>query len=134
MNNNIEEARVNFENAKLLSIAKFKVPTRYLYTDGKYTLYNNRKIGEILDNGCISDQKPIDYHFAPTLQTVIEWIRVNFNIHIYSFPIYNNYAVNGVKISGYCYHIDRDFLDTEYETPQEALQAALLYTLQNLIK
>ena len=74
----------------------------------------------------------------PTYATAVEWIRVNFNYHITVvvgrkgyFYVYWIDSVNGEPVYVGPYHEGGVILYTE---PQQAYEAALLYTLKNLIK
>ena len=147
MINNIQESYCSFEVSKLLKEKEFKVETKSCYTMYLKTKKSDNpsfrmKKGELtvdinyIINNATGDFSNENYYQCarPTHALAIEWIRVNFNIHIYSFPIYINKAIGLSELSGYCFYANRDYIDTEYKTPQEATEAAILYTLQNLIK
>ena len=70
---------------------------------------------------------------APTHALAIEWIRVNFGIGIAISP------KRGFEFKWYVYFYNGKELLGEikfafFNSPQEATEAALLYTLKNLIK
>lgn len=76
--------------------------------------------------------KSVNGVFQITQSVAIEWIRVNFNHDIESRGVryagddkssYYQPYVNGASV----------LYRERYKTPQEATEAALLYTLQNLI-
>lgn len=111
MNNNITEDYVSFEVAKLLKEKGFE----WYSTEGVW-----------------QDGIP-----CPTQALAIKWIRLNFGIHI-SFLLRHE-----DKIS-YDFYIEKIEITNEYKTigpeeffyyesPEEAADAALLYTLKHLI-
>lgn len=106
MNNNIQEAYCSFEVSKLLKEKGFDVKQlRTYHREGETVL-------------------------CPTHALAIEWIRVNFGIHI------NSVWLASAK---FCGEITKVKSNMElhavrgYDLPQEATEAALLYTLKNLI-
>ena len=140
MNNNITEDYCSFEVSKLLKEKGLK-----LNLSGKYVFNHNgkwpwQKEGEFLDlndhldetccpNHGVPDSKLID---APTHSLAIKWIRENFGIHITE--------INESNITDGFYQcrisIKRritSFFEGKKST-FEATEAALLHTLQNLIK
>lgn len=158
MNNNIKESLCSFEVSKLLKEKGFKVPTLcYYFEDGEFR--QNKLIEttgmdygseftieyqEFLENwnnnwltkkngdrcfGCKKSNEYFETYSSPTHTLAIEWLRVNYNIHIYSFPIYISKAIGLSELIGYCFHANKHYLDKEFKTPQEAVEAALLYTL-----
>jgi len=110
INNNIEEQRVGFDNAKLLKEKGFEVPTdRYYRSDGVLVSKFEDSLGcereyqfnsdDFLDNwnkpkwvigkdggmcfGCKLDNvKYFEAFSIPTKQLAIDWIRINFNVDI----------------------------------------------------
>lgn len=147
INDKIEENYCSFEVAKLLKEKGFGVKTRFFYY-----LNDNRKwhkdgdIGEGFDDEYWGNNTNLNWNQGtlpfkpfseavsrPTHSIAIKWIAVNFGIHIYSFPVYESKAIGLTKLTGYCFHINKDFLEEEFKTPYEATEAALLHTLKNLI-
>ena len=147
MNNNIEEAEINFTNAKLLFEKGFDVKCSHRYNylgilekfplpfDVDYkNLYNYQTRG----NGQI--------YLAPNIQTAVEWIYVNFGIWI-SVELTDNsrdYYFQPIITTSKDRELhDEDMIDQaktickykewQYNTPQEAYQAVIEYTLLNLI-
>lgn len=83
----------------------------------------------------------VDHYFAPTHDIATKWIRENFGIHIYAE--YNsgskkweenikdlNSFENTIKIQEEFY---KKVGEVDYDKPEEAVDAVLLYTLKNLI-
>ena len=160
INNDIVEARVGFPNAKLLKEKGFSVPT-----ESSYTLYlkTNKsdnpsfrtKKGELeISSGYTINNHPSDLsnknyvkYSRPTQQVVIDWIRLNFDIHI---SILSKKSLDWQSV----YHIELDFIypkedidiDTpdakyyklpnsfknEFNTPEEAKEAAINYVLPHV--
>lgn len=120
MNNDIQEDYCSFEVSKLLKEKGFTIKC-----DSWYDKEGNSNAEELL--GLILDK--------PTHSLAIKWIRENFGIHIYTAAVTNQYYYkiqiisalgnSEQKIKGYS-----GFCNTS----EEATEAALLYTLQNLIK
>jgi len=123
MNNNITEDYVSFEVAKLLKEKGFSAYCTSLYTEeGKQNDVGNY-------NGT-DDDKYISYS-RPTHALAIKWIRENFNWNIetgyrnshkdYSstiYPMFPNTQVHRTE---------------RFKTSEDSVEAALLYTLKNLI-
>lgn len=135
MNNNTQEARVNYTNAKLLKLKCFEQKEMPSYLEVPFEQTNvfktnpsNVKIGDLI--GYYVPNKTVN---APTQSLVIEWIRVNFGIVISLEMIdiqSNKYRCKIVSAKGKFNIYNKDFLICK--TPQEAIDAALLYTLQYL--
>lgn len=137
INNNIFEHYCSKEVSKLLKEKGFKVPV--------LTYYDKC---EIVSSNITSVFNAIDYnndylcYSRPTHSVAIEWIRVNFGIWIQgAFPLSKRkweWIIFDLKekIKGQnCY---KNIMSLNYEphyfdTPYEATEAALLYTLKNLI-
>lgn len=148
----ITEDYVSFKIAVLLKEKGFdeKSLTKYWIKNDKYKVYDedgfiNRKEehapGEMIfatsdlwySNDC--DENAI---WAPTLQIAMKWLREVHNIHISVQPDYPNKT--NYKLS-WCWSVDmlhKDCFECEkhqsyINTYEEAVEAALLYTLKNLI-
>lgn len=128
INNNIEEPVCSLKVSQLLKEKGFNVPTSQFYkNDG--LIDPKRFIGLFYKN---SDFAENTFIAAPTHSVAVEWIRVNFWVDI---------TANGVRYAGddkasyYSVNVNgNSVLYTErFDTPQEAIEAALLYTLTNLI-
>ena len=77
MNNKIEPIYVSFEQAKWLADKKFLVHTKYGYT--KNGLLERPYYGETYIN---SDFENSLTYSAPEQWQVVEWLRVNHNVHV----------------------------------------------------
>ena len=133
MNNNIKETYCTFEISKLLKEKGFECKTYYGY-DSK---------GLIVQHSTFLSYSPgepeifaEDYlqswlYQMPTQAVAIEWVRVNYNLHIYS-----NY-LDDILLYGFTIlnikNNEEMYEKFKFNTPQEALEAGLLYTLKNLI-
>ena len=131
--NNLNEDYCSIEVSKLLKDKKCCVLTeRFYYSDSKI----NAK-GKFYND----ENKRDGFYNSPTHALAIKWIRENFGIHIYT---------HGCGMGFYCYVLQRadgvknSIIKSSYGGPKEidgmfsyveqAIEAALLYTLQNLIK
>lgn len=122
----IEEAYCSFEIAKLLKEKGF----------GEYCYMHYEEDG----SQYISDEEPGDCISAPTHQMTMRWLR---EVHHYYIQVMlDSWALGGH--SGYYIIIQRTDNDFEmmlqdavdevfYQTYEEAVEAALKYTLENLI-
>jgi hypothetical protein len=124
INNNIQETLVSFEIAKLLKEAGFDVPCQKWYSNEGSCYYENEF------NNC-RGSVPSFYCEAPTQQLAIDWIRINFGIHIQDM-IYRRNPDDFLFVV--YYNKTEKYFSEPFDTPEEAKEAALLYTLQNLIK
>lgn len=137
LNNNIEETYVSFEVAKLLKQKGFDVNNTLTYygndsSDATGTLYQKPGAGAYT----FESLKGV---LAPTQSIALEWLRVNFNIILESMLF-----THALKDSlSYRWRIwirpeagkncSNKIAEAYFKTPQEALEAGLLYTLKNLI-
>jgi hypothetical protein len=122
INNNIQEPICSFEVSELLKEKGFDVPCFNVYEKDGTPLFDSFR--EVIKNSEISNT----FITAPTHSIALEWIRVNFDINIESHVVgekgYFSYTVyiNGAKK-----------LKERYSTPQEAIDAALLHVLKEII-
>ncbi len=117
INNNIQEPICSIELVKLLHGKGFDVK-------------ENCTCGGFPECICEHTRSRPNYIYRPTHALVIEWIRVNFGIHIYT-PVKDNLTE---YFGRYAY--SEGILNTtyeRYETPKEATEAVLLYVVQNII-
>jgi len=137
INNNIQEQYCSFEVSKLLKDYGF---------DGK----SNSEMGFKLD-GQVSYDILVDVMngngiYSPTHEIAIEWVRINHGVWIsvdwmtrtkpYNSGFICHLRGTNNKINQDNFLVVNDTLEPGYEvfnTPQEANEAALLYTLNNLI-
>lgn len=139
MNNNIRESYCSFEVGKLLKEKGFNV-------DFCETYYNINN-GIFLRDRHWSTLDDIDQIIAPTYSIAIEWIKVNFDYWITISPTVIQYNETEDKLKWHFSirslesflknsRIKNTAIDnsTYYGCPEDATEAAILYTLQNLIK
>ena len=125
--NDINENYCSFEVSKLLKEKRFEQLTQKAFIeDGTEYQFETTPQNYNDENGRFYKTSS-----RPTLSLAIEWIRVNYKIWIdiqstVKFKYYV-YLIRGKKIE--------DFYNLIYfKTPQEATEAGLLYTLQNLLQ
>lgn len=126
----ITEAYVSFEVAKLLKEKGFDEPTWTRYEDDNEVIFGDKYDWNNSPMGQIS---------APTHQMAVAWLREEKNILIYVYPVIdlpvkNNYTFywrwDGKKKRHDAPHIGDKH---NYESPEQATEAALKYSLENLI-
>lgn len=140
MNNNIGEDRCSFEVSKLLKEKSFSVPV-----NSYYRISGDIRFGAATHYDWNHPKDQDDYYIScPTHALAIKWIRENFGIHIKIdwFPTEENlidwdYSIQkiGVDIDekGNSQYL-RDYdPESSFSSPEEATEAALLYTLTKLI-
>ena len=132
INNNIQEVYCSFEVSKLLKEKGFNVlcPQGYDTNDLEYQRFG---LPKGIQFGICSNTKESSV-VASTHALAIEWIRVNFGIWI--SIIQNEYEDKFQytlvkKENNSWYIVDNGKL---FNTPQQATEAALLFTLQNIIQ
>ena len=120
INNNIQEAYCSFEVSKLLKEKGFDCYTTTWHQRG------NGIVGDVVGRSDRYNSKGEAYTSHPTQALALEWLRINFEVIItlYLTPIKK---FCGLVIS------DKQYYTQEFKTPQEAIGAALLYVLKNLI-
>jgi len=127
---------VNFEIAKLLKEKGFDIPAFYYYE-------NEKLVEPYLENGSSTDfdfrvdLSDLQEHFnkwskrisAPTIAEVVMWLYEKHGIWIY--------IKQGYKWEWYietvANHPELKYYDGLEDSPTEAYEAAILYTLNNLI-
>lgn len=122
INNNIQESYCSFEVSKLLKEKGMNIWSYAGWTDGKLATAFRSKI---------------DLH-RPTHALAIEWIRLNFDIHL-SIDVgingfYAHYKIS--PIGNIHSNVKQGWVNDEsnpYSTPKEATETGLLYILTNLI-
>jgi len=131
LNNNIEEQKVGFDNAKLLKEKGFDVKTHYwFHRDTKKLEYNNL---------LFSMNNLTENYSAPTQQVAIDWIKINFGIQIfldYTFCVGLYYGTKIMSPNGNVDEIWTKSVDKVIDgsnTPEEAKEAAINYVLTKLI-
>lgn len=137
----IEEAYVSFETAKLLKKKGFDETCYacYEYFSSSVTMYSGWPFeykGEVVHNSK-------DRIKCPTQQMTMRWLRKVHGIHVQAFcPVIDvDCDITGVKYNAVisnlrncCISFDTPIEDVEYDTYEEAVEAAIKYCLENLIK
>lgn len=140
INNNIEETYCSFEVSKLLKEKGFEVPCTQRYwislmdSAPKINLQLECKKWNYNDY----DDSSTEYLSAPTHAIALKWIQINFNMPIF---VVGTHDINKFHI-GYLNTNDNywNLIKNEYNSPnyfnspEEAIESALLYCLKNLIK
>lgn len=127
INNEIAESYCSFGVSKLLKEKGFDC---LKIGEGEY--FGVHSDGRIHDNG----DECCEYHIKkPTHALAIEWLRVNFGIWIYLNILVNvsNYNHREVFSPAVVKGLGLEMKFECFDSPQEATEAALLYTLKNLI-
>lgn len=127
INNKIQEAYCSFEVSKLLKEKVFGIHVFSYYKNEGKAKFNIFPHYEQEPDNWNADSY-IDTYSIPTHALAIEWIRVNFGIWITVGYLGDGYNCTIQNKKGYTKKAMGNF-----KTPQEATEAALLYTLQNLI-
>lgn len=126
----ITEDYVNFETAKLLKEKGFDECPLFRYDD----------CGQLWVQG--GYDKTTNWHFpAPTLQMVMKWLREVYNKHCHvSFDYVLGWYVQIVDTKETAYIYDDEEMkiyhpeqDCGFNSYEEACEAAIRYTLENLI-
>lgn len=136
MNNNITEDYCSFEVSKLLKEKGFDIPCYKAFLYRIALTGNDEIIGDItvIKNATkFSDSTTIKY-WRPTHALAIKWIRENFQLEVESTCI----RLNNSRRKAYQYIIISDNYNNftqqgNFDKPEEATEAALLYTLKHLI-
>ena len=134
MNNNIQEQLVSFETAKLLKEKGARLKSNYNHNCNETEFYH-KLTGDIK---LYSYFNTFDNMVSvPTQQLAIDWIRVNFNLHIGCW--FNGNITESINLL-FCYDIKKiqstpNLIknQTGFNTPEEAKEAAIQYCLNNLI-
>ena len=127
----IEEAYVSFEIARLLKEKGFNEGCNsYFISDNEIALISVRR--DFNDYGV--------YLSAPTQQMAMRWLREKYNISIEINTFWNGSDDEPYKFSKYTYGFRVDtpnFTDryrkSEFDTYEQAAEAAIRYSLKNLI-
>jgi len=125
INNEVFEDYVSFQVAKLLKDKGYDV-------DGD--CYFTPEGVEMAHFGIPERNSTYSYGETtqPTHSLAIKWIRENFGLHIYSRNFtdlkFRSYIINKEG------EMEYSLTENPFNSSEEATEAALLYTLQNLIK
>lgn len=131
MNNNIEEDRCSFEVSKLLKEKSFSVSV-----NSYYRISGDIRFGAATHYDWNHPKDQDDYYIScPTHALAIKWIRENFGIHIMvdrSPRSKNRFDWFYLIKSGDGFNTQPIF-SGYFDQLSEATEAAILYTLKNLI-
>lgn len=156
LNNNIQEDYCSFEVSKLLKEKGLFLNNYFIFRvtkdSGKYPWQKEGSLlneHEHLDETCSPNHgvPGINLIQCPTHALAIKWIRENFGIHIYPTQVFahNESREDYLQSKGFTPWITvtkNNILQEKetppcmvikYNSPEEAVEAALLYTLNNLI-
>ena len=120
----ITEDYVSFEVAKLLKEKGFNEPIWTRYEDDNEVIFGDKYNW---------NNSPMGHTSAPTHQMAKKWLREEHNLYVEIFVTWRD------KIPHYQWRINNlitqdTIVDTPcLEKPEEAVEAALKYTLENLI-
>ena len=117
---------VNFELAKLLSKKGYNEPTLDAY------VYRGIEHQDSSYKGILTKNKLICDISAPTIADVVMWLYEKHGIWIYTVRDYDipkfNYAIQQPNVYSVLTHTHNDF-----NSPTEAYENAIEYTLKNLM-
>lgn len=122
----IKEDHVSFEIAKLLKEKGFDEICRAAYTnDGKFITHHNYY------SQCKNE------YVAPTHQMAIKWLRMEHNILLFPLPAQENGKLVYI-VEVWTWNEKESIYECAYapmprKEPEQAVEAALKYTLENLI-
>ena len=124
----IKEDYVSFEAAKLLKEKGFDEPCFYYYKD-KVLIFSHSLKGR--------NSYQTDTCSAPTLQMAMKWLREVHNIHIVIHPYTemegHNWSFIFDTFAYGCWQELGIYITDSWNTYEEAVEAALKYSLENLI-
>lgn len=115
---------VSFEIAKLLKDKGFDEITNYNYSEVYCYIVNI--------NGLKHSDGNNRFVSAPTIAEVVMWLYEKYNIWISVLQMLNN----GERVTWYASYYEKgvgEDIDVYYNSPTEAYEAAIEYTLKNLI-
>ena len=129
----ITEDYVSFATAQLLKEKGFDGKD----TEDCFAFYKeNGEIGFLQTFGDIADYNPENPVIAPTHQMAMKWLREAHKWSIQVFPVFDTlkwcYDIYKLKIQKYQSRPDL-LSNVDYDTYEEACEAALIYCLENLI-
>lgn len=130
----ITEDYVSFATAQLLKEKGFDGKD----TEDCFAFYKeNGEIGFPQTFGDIADYNPENSVLCPTLQMAMKWLREAHKWSVQVFPVFDTlkwcYDIYELKIQKYQSRPDL-LSNVDYDTYEEACEAALKYCLKNLIK
>lgn len=129
MNKDIQEDYVSFEVAKLLKEKGFDIDN-CKYWNCSYMTGSTTTTLSRFKNEHINSVK------APTQALVIKWLRIKHNIIVETLIFDKGFLEKDKFCFQWRVYNNTEEWETEmveFHTPEEATEAAILYTLQNLI-
>ena len=131
INNNIKEPICSFEVSNLLKEKGFDVLSTAFYHKTKKELVDPKSYADLAINKN-SDFSTASFITAPTQSVAVEWIRVNFGIDIECRAVR---YVGREKTSYYSANVNGSVVlfQKRFDTPSEAIDAALLHVLKEII-
>ena len=144
INNNVEEPYCSYEISQLLREKGFNCRTSVFYNYKKQlSRYFNPDIdwNDVSTQGLLNSKITLpNIVCAPTHALAIEWIKINFNLNIWvdcnkeGLWIWTiNFINDGDYMQSDDWLLELEDLPDNFRTSQEAIEAALLHTLKNLI-
>jgi len=145
INNNIEEARVGFPNAKLLKEKGFDCVNPPIFYVPK-TIHTGSHMYDKNGNTCLEPMPTISidkgYYYSPTQQVALDWILENFDLLISVIPdndsqhklLLRKYTVviwrfsNGLNVQPNILRLDGTNI-SYFNKPEEAKEAAIGWVL-----
>lgn len=124
----IQEAYCSYEIAKLLKEKGFNEPCFYYYKD-KVLMFSPILKGR--------NSYQTDTYSAPTHQMAMKWLRIEHNILLFLLPAQENgKLVYLVKV--WTWNEEEGIYESTYapmprKEPEQAIEAALKYSLKNLV-
>lgn len=133
--NNITEDYCSFEVSKLLKEKGFQVPTVFYFRITGDHMFPQPNPFNHNDDSKNETASGMTFVSAPTHAIAIKWILKNYGISISVDNLIDNkfyFSYRDTKSKDYASRTG--CAENGYDTSEEATEAALLYTLQNLIK
>jgi hypothetical protein len=133
----ITEDYISFETAKLLKEKGFDVPTKYFFNtnglccqgENSYNWNDDKDVDDVCE----------DYS-RPSIYVAMKWLREVHNLHIsieMGFDVDNRqyffFAPSICKFSNKTGEYQTPFGEKEFDTYEQATEAAIKYCLENLI-
>lgn len=128
----IEERHCSYEVARLLKEKGFDEACTCLYYNGDLEFVNDNAYEHVMRNSSIANK---DFITAPTHQMACDWLGDIHDLHIIAFP----YKRGNSK--GWCCYVKKThnllgqerYVNETCNSCYEAIEAALKYSLENLI-
>lgn len=128
----IKERYCSFGIARLLKEKGFDEACTCLYYNGDLEFVNDNAYEHVMRNSSIANK---DFITAPTHQMACDWLREVYDLHIIAYP----YKSGNNK--GWCCYVYKTYnllgqeryVDETCNSYGEAVEAALKYSLENLV-